>query len=97
MNYNKILSNDFIETTFAELHKNGHTLSNLKTKKKKNMTIWKKEIESYFELMYEDGMKLSFIESEIKHHLCQLYDENEISADELTELEKHVHWLLYEQ
>ena len=30
MNYNKILSNDFIETTFAELRKNGHTLSNLK-------------------------------------------------------------------
>lgn len=30
MNYNKILSNDFIETTFAELRKNGHTLSNMK-------------------------------------------------------------------
>ena len=31
MKYNKILSNDFIETTFAELHKNGHTMSNLKS------------------------------------------------------------------
>ena len=57
----------------------------------------KNEIEHYFELMYEDGMKLSFIDSEIEHRLCQLYDKNEISADELTELEKHVHWLLYEQ
>ena len=57
----------------------------------------KNEIEHYFELMYEDGMKLSFIDSEIEHRLCQLYDKNEISADELIELRKHLNWLLYEQ
>lgn len=57
----------------------------------------KNEIEHYFELMYEDGMKLSFIESELKLDISLLYYKNKISVNERNELEKHVNWLLYEQ
>ena len=57
----------------------------------------KNEIEHYFELMYEDGMKLSFIESELKLDISLFYYKNKISVNERNELEKHVNWLLYEQ
>lgn len=54
----------------------------------------KNELEHKFELMYEDGMKLSFIESEIEHIICSSYDEKLISADVLIELRKYLTYLI---
>ena len=54
----------------------------------------KKELEHKFELMYEDGMKLSFIESEINDDICIALDEHKISDDDAYELRKYLIELL---
>ena len=59
------------------------------------MTKLKKELEHKFELMYEDGMKLSFIESEINDDICIALDEHKISDDDAYELRKYLIELLY--
>lgn len=58
------------------------------------MKIWKETLKRKFELMYEDGMSLSFIESEIEHIICSSYDEKLISDDVLIELRKYLTHLL---
>ena len=58
------------------------------------MKIWKETLKRKFELMYEDGMSLSFIESEIEHIICSSYDEKLISADVLVELRKYLTYLI---
>ena len=58
------------------------------------MKIWKDGLKRKFELMYEDGMSLSFIESEIEHIICSSYDEKLISADVLIELRKYLTYLI---
>lgn len=59
-----------------------------------NIEKLKKELEHKFELMYEDGMKLSFIESEINDDICIALDEHKISVDDAYELRKHLIFLL---
>lgn len=59
------------------------------------ITKLKKELEHKFELMYEDGMKLSFIESEINDDICIALDEHKISDDDAFELRKYLIELLY--
>lgn len=58
------------------------------------MKIWKETLKRKFELMYEDGMSLSFIESEIEHIICSSYDEKLISDDVLIELRKYLTYLI---
>ena len=58
------------------------------------MTKLKKELEHKFEIMYEDGMKLSFIETEINDDICIALDEHKISDDDAFELRKHLMFLL---
>lgn len=58
------------------------------------MKIWKDALKRKFELMYEDGMSLSFIESEIEHIICSAYDEKQISDDVLIELRKYLTYLI---
>lgn len=59
-----------------------------------NIENLKKELERKFELMYEDGMSLSFIESEIEHIICSSYDEKLISDDVLIGLRRYLTYLL---
>lgn len=54
----------------------------------------KKDLRHKFELMYEDGMKLSFIESEINDDICIALDEHKISDDDAYELRKYLIELL---
>lgn len=58
------------------------------------MKIWKEALRHKFELMYEDGMKLSFIESEINDDICIALDEHKISDDDAYELRKYLIELL---
>lgn len=59
-----------------------------------NIEKLKKELEHKFELMYEDGMKLSFIESEINDDICIALDEHKISDDDAYELSKYLNYLI---
>lgn len=59
-----------------------------------NIEKLKKELEHKFELMYEDGMKLSFIESEINDDICIALDEHKISDDDAYELHKYLNYLI---
>lgn len=59
-----------------------------------NIEKLKKELEHKFELMYEDGMKLSFIESEINDDICIALDEHKISCDDAYELHKYLNYLI---
>lgn len=59
-----------------------------------NIKKLKKELEHKFELMYEDGMKLSFIETEINFDICIALDEHKISDDDAFELRKHLTYLI---
>ena len=54
----------------------------------------KKELEHKFELMYEDGMSLSFIETEINDDICAALDEHKISDDDAYELRKYLTYLI---
>lgn len=54
----------------------------------------KNELEHKFELMYEDGMKLSFIEFEIENDIAWAYDKKLISADVQIELRKYLTFLI---
>ena len=59
-----------------------------------NIEKLKKELEHKFELMYEDGMKLSFIESEINDDICIALYEHKISGDDAYELSKYLNYLI---
>ena len=59
-----------------------------------NIEKLKKELEHKFELMYEDGMKLSFIETEINDDICIALDEHKISDDDAYELHKYLNYLI---
>lgn len=59
-----------------------------------NIEKLKKELEHKFELMYEDGMKLSFIESEINDDICIALDEHKIYGDDAYELSKYLNYLI---
>lgn len=59
-----------------------------------NIENLKKELEHKFELMYEDGMKLSFIETEINDDIYIALDEHKISGDDAYELSKYLNYLI---
>ena len=59
-----------------------------------NIEKLKKELEHKFELMYEDGMKLSFIETEINDDICIALDKRKISDDDAYELSKYLNYLI---
>ena len=59
-----------------------------------NIEKLKKELEHKFELMYEDGIKLSFIETEINDDICIALDERKISGDDAYELHKYLNYLI---
>ena len=58
------------------------------------MKIWKEALKRKFELMYEDGMSLSLIETEINDVICSTLDEHKISDDDAYELRKYLIFLL---
>lgn len=59
-----------------------------------NIEKLKKELEHKFELMYEDGMKLSFIETEINDDICIALYKHKISGDDAYELHKYLNYLI---
>ena len=59
-----------------------------------NIEKLKKELEHKFELMYEDGIKLSFIETEINDDICIALDKRKISSDDAYELHKYLNYLI---
>lgn len=59
-----------------------------------NIEKLKKELEHKFELMYEDGIKLSFIESEINDDICIALDKHKISGADAYELRKYLIFLI---